>query len=178
MKLEEKSVFIFCVNLFIILLFFEISNITLCAEPSFFILLYFLCRIYFFCVLNTITRWPVAPSLLEEPHHWALYGFAQKYCECGFVSRESSSIVWRGYHGHFCIQTYCYSCRYSCCCLQNLCMSGGDHGFDLQFDNGSMRLTHKKTVISHKFCTHFWSSKLSHKKKKDKTERFTHRFSK
>jgi len=68
---------------------------------------------------------------------------------------------------------------YSCCCLQNLCMYGGDHGFDLQFDNGSMRLTHKKTVISHKLCTHFWSSKLSHKKeKKDKTERFTHRFSK
>ena len=44
---------------------------------------------------------------------------------------------------------------------------------------GSMRLTHIKTVISHKLCTHFWSSKLSHKKeKKDKTECFTHRFSK
>jgi hypothetical protein len=44
---------------------------------------------------------------------------------------------------------------------------------------GSMRFTHKKTVISHKLCTHFWSSKLSHKKeKKDKTEWFTHRFSK
>jgi len=41
----------------------------------------------------------------------------------------------------------------------------------------SMRLTHKKTVISHKLCTHLWSSKLSHKKdKKDKTEWFTHRF--
>ena len=50
-------------------------------------------------------------------------------------------------------------------------------GVDLLF--GSMRLTHKKTVISHKLCTHFWSSKLSHKKeKKDKTEWFTHRFSK
>ena len=30
---------------------------------------------------------------------------------------------------------------------------------------GSMRLTHKKTVISHKLWTHFWSSKLSHKKR-------------
>jgi len=29
---------------------------------------------------------------------------------------------------------------------------------------GSMRLTHKKTVFSHKLCTFFWSSKLSHKK--------------
>ena len=28
---------------------------------------------------------------------------------------------------------------------------------------GSMRLTHKKTVISPKLCTHFWSNKLSHK---------------
>jgi hypothetical protein len=39
----EKTVFILCVNLFIILLFFEINNITLCAEPSFFIF-------YIFCV--------------------------------------------------------------------------------------------------------------------------------
>jgi len=53
--LQEKTVFILCVNLFIILLFFEINNITLCAEASFFILLYFLCRIYLFCGLNTIT---------------------------------------------------------------------------------------------------------------------------
>ena len=37
-------------------LFLEIKNITLCAEPSFLILLYFCGRIYFFCVLNTITR--------------------------------------------------------------------------------------------------------------------------
>ena len=43
MNLEEKTVFILCVNLFIILLFFEINNITLCAEPSFFIF-------YIFCV--------------------------------------------------------------------------------------------------------------------------------
>ncbi len=29
-----------------------------------------------------------------------------------------------------------------------------------------MRLTHKKTVFSHKLSTFFWSSKLSHKKTK------------
>ncbi len=36
-------------------LFLEIKNITLRAEPSFFILLYFLCKNLLFCVLNTIT---------------------------------------------------------------------------------------------------------------------------
>ncbi len=45
--------------------------------------------------------------------------------------------------------------------------------------NGSMRLAHKKTVISHKLCAHFWSSLLSYKKEgKDKAQCFTHRFSK
>ena len=36
MEFVKKTVFIFCVNLFIILLFFEIKIITLCDEPSFF----------------------------------------------------------------------------------------------------------------------------------------------
>ena len=37
--------------------------------------------------------------------------------------------------------------------------------------NRSIRVTHKKTVISHRLWTHFRSSKVSHKKeKKDKTE--------
>jgi len=35
-----------------------------------------------------------------------------------------------------------------------------------EFVEGSMRLTHKKTVFSHKLSTFFWSSKLSHKKTK------------
>jgi hypothetical protein len=37
-------------------LFLEIKNITLCAEPSFFILSYFLCKNLLLCVLNTITH--------------------------------------------------------------------------------------------------------------------------
>ena len=35
-NLEKKTDFILCVDLLIILLFFEIINITLCDEPSFF----------------------------------------------------------------------------------------------------------------------------------------------
>jgi hypothetical protein len=36
MEFGKKKFFILCVNLFIMLLFFEIKIITLCDEPSFF----------------------------------------------------------------------------------------------------------------------------------------------
>ncbi len=77
MNLEGKTVFILCVNLFIILLFFEINNITLCAEPSFFIFYIFCVEFTFFCVLNTITLVVV----LQWSMLWSCDHFFRLECE-------------------------------------------------------------------------------------------------
>ncbi len=63
--MEEKTVFILCVNVFIILLFFEINNITLCAEPIFFIFHIFCVEFTFFVCRRPL---PLGSPLAQREH--------------------------------------------------------------------------------------------------------------
>ena len=131
-------------------LFLEIKNITLCAEPSFFILLYFLCKNLLFCVC-----WTPLPYLLSEAfcrghrsymdlkrtgllfHMWSQWSWSYNYtgnwlchfectlhCFCTDLEHRGLALHKPGLWNSSCRRTercWCHFRKCSGCRLQRFC---------------------------------------------------------